>query len=176
MLRVSFVWESEVSVGPQSDSLGTLWPWTWAMKDRMSLVVCSALNTWCCPLWMGGRWLLASVLCRSWVRYWSNRSLLVLPTETATEKHTIYNSRTQYNIQFHYCSSTITELLHFSNVKIACIQNVCIKNNLYRTIEFYKPNYNFIFKMGNDNLPFWLTGTPCYFRSTTTLIILYRYL
>lgn len=49
-------------------------PWTWAMKDRMSLVVCSALNTWWCPLWMGGRWDLLVVLWRSWLRYWSNWS------------------------------------------------------------------------------------------------------
>ena len=48
-----------------------LMPWTWAMSDRMSLVVCSALNTWCCPPWSGGRWLLEVVLWSSRVRYWS---------------------------------------------------------------------------------------------------------
>lgn len=68
---------------PLLDSLGMFRPWTWAMKDRMSLVVCSALKTWCCPLWMGGRWHLVVVLWRSWVRYWSNTSL-----EPSGIKHT----------------------------------------------------------------------------------------
>lgn len=57
-----------------NNSLGMFRPWTWAIKDRMSLVVCSALKTWCRPLWMGGRWHLVVVLWRSWVRYWSNMS------------------------------------------------------------------------------------------------------
>lgn len=68
---------------PLFNSLGMFRPWTWAMKDRMSLVVCSALKTWCCPLWMGGRWHLVVVLWRSWVRYWSNTSL-----EPSGIKHT----------------------------------------------------------------------------------------
>lgn len=65
--------------------LGMLWPWTWAMKDRMSLVVCSALKTWCCPLWIGGRWNFVEVLCRRSVRYCSNMS----PEPPTGKKHNL---------------------------------------------------------------------------------------
>lgn len=60
--------------GCRRNSRGTFKPWTWAIKDRMSLVVCSALKTWCCPLWMGGRWNFCVVLWSNWVRYWSSLS------------------------------------------------------------------------------------------------------